>query len=184
MTATVPQQIKQTIQQWNLSKWRIKLVEGDEIVKQLETFASNNSTIVGFAEFRMIGAVKAKGLEFAISESFSSSSGQKHSISKRIEEIEKKDKKEWTAEEIELEKTSFEILFCWGTISWEKENRGKPKVHAHIMMAENSGHGNSFGGHLVRGTISIVGEIIIDVMSTTKSIVGKENWDLSFVPTA
>src|SRR4051794_6668603 len=99
----------------------------------------------------MIGAVKSDDLSFAISEGF----GKKGIEQRNSFEVKEKDKGK-----------SFEILHCGGTISWEKDNKEKPRVHAHIMLAENDGNGNAFGGHLLKGTISIVGEIIIEVLST------------------
>jgi len=43
------------------------------------------------------------------------------------------------------------------------------------MLAENDGKGSAFGGHLIRAEVSIVAEIIIDVLSQKPSYVNVEN---------
>jgi hypothetical protein len=65
-----------------------------------------------------------------------------------------------------------EVLFGYGTISWTKDN--KAKAHAHISFAE-SGKGNAFGGHLLHAEVSIVAEVILDVLTTKNDILGSEN---------
>jgi len=74
-----------------------------------------------------------------------------------------------------------EVLFCWGTVSWEftgKASDGtalfnQPKAHAHIMFSDSKGV--AFGGHLVRAKIAIVGEVILDVLTTKKAVLGDKN---------
>lgn len=53
---------------------------------------------------------------------------------------------------IELPKP-LEILSCFGNVSLRN---GKPVVHAHIVLSDAKG--NTYGGHLVEGTILFAGE--------------------------
>jgi predicted DNA-binding protein with PD1-like motif len=89
-------------------------------------------------------------------------------------------KKETLTEEELKKRKKLEILFCWGTISWEQSNKSdkkydKAKAHAHITFAESNKKGNAFGGHLIEAKVSIVAEIIVDVMTTGKNKLGDKN---------
>ncbi|MFH1452753.1 MAG: PPC domain-containing DNA-binding protein [Armatimonadota bacterium] len=49
-----------------------------------------------------------------------------------------------------------EILHCTGNISLRD---GSPFIHAHITLSDKTG--KAFGGHLVKGCVVFVGEVII-----------------------
>jgi hypothetical protein len=53
-----------------------------------------------------------------------------------------------------------EIVSCTGNISVRD---GKPMVHAHICLADSAG--NSFGGHLLQGSIIFAAELVITELS-------------------
>ena len=169
-------------------KWRLKLKPGDDIIKSLEAFAhdiTNNcqaETIkdftIGFAEFRMLGSVWADSVKYAISEEFGNvNTVAPYSDFTETEKIiaEKAQKGETLSTEELAKRKKLELLFCWGTISWESPT--KPKAHGHILFGE-AGKGNAFGDHLLSAEIAIVAEIIVDVLTTNKDQLGTKNWDM------
>ena len=163
-------------------KWRLKLKPGDDIIKSLEQFAlditnhtdpSISSLVLGFAEFRLIGSVWANSVKYAISEAF----GDVRNVPREFS-----NPSVYTSfgdGENSRENKKLEILCCSGTISWENPN--KPKAHGHIIFADSDAErkGNAFGGHLLEAKVSIVAEIIVDVLTTSKDILGDKNWDMS-----
>jgi len=129
------------------TKFRVRLLPEHDIIDQLEKLAIAYQLDIGFAEFRMIGAV--------------------NEVNYQVSEIEKD-----SAEKkgIVNEKREAELLWCAGTIAWDSKNPSVPKVHGHIIFADNSDPKHiAFGGHLNKGTkIWITAEIIIDVLSGEK----------------
>lgn len=75
---------------------------------------------------------------------------------------------------------SLEIVSLQGNITLLNNS---PFVHAHISLGETDGSYNIIGGHLVEATISLVGEIFVEVFDkeVTRSV-DKETkmntWDL------
>ena len=57
-----------------------------------------------------------------------------------------------------------------------KDTYNKPKAHAHISFSDHTGY--AFGGHLVRAKIAIVGEVIVDVLTTDRARLGAKNWEV------
>lgn len=146
----------------NCPKIRLRLLKGEDIVEQLERLADHYNRTeqnFGFAEFRMVGAVSH--------------------VNYQISEI---DKDKETKKPLINRPHEAELLFCYGTIAWDSKDVNSPKVHGHIVFADNDSwdsekkvwrNGNeeyvAFGGHLNKGTkVSITAEIIVEVLSSKK----------------